>query len=196
MEDGPLALARRRLADGVHALADRTPIWDHGTARWSDSLYSRLRGAMVARTGRRHVLAGGRLPCRVDVLTVLIDIDRAVAGWEPEGKGDTVERLHQMVGRGWRPQDCGLLDDYSAALEGWVLGAAELLGDRLTAVTLRLPCPSCGEQWVYRQNAGESVRAWALRVTEDGCECQVCRAYWPAAEFHFLARLLGCEALP
>jgi hypothetical protein len=41
--DNPLALARRRLTDAVHALADPVPVWDGGVARWSDSVYGRLR---------------------------------------------------------------------------------------------------------------------------------------------------------
>jgi len=56
--------------------------------------------------------------------------------------------------------------------------------------------PSCGARFVYRQGAGESVRSWALRVSEDGCECSGCRAFWPPEEFHWLARLLGCVPLP
>jgi hypothetical protein len=192
-----LQLARRRLDDAVHSLVDPIPLWDHGTARWSDAVYVRLRGAITARTvGRRHVMAGSRAPCRIDVLTPVVDIDRAVGSWEPDAKG-TVERLHQLAGHGWRPQDYELLSGYCGAIEKWVIATAELLGDRQVAVALRLPCPSCGEQFVYRHNGSESpVRSWALRVSEDGCECQVCRAYWPPQEFHWLAKLLGCETLP
>jgi uncharacterized protein with PIN domain len=89
-----------------------------------------------------------------------------------------------------------LIDGYSVQIEKWVLAAAELLGDRAPAVALRLPCPSCGERFVYRHNAGESVRSWALRMPEDGCDCLGCRAFWPPEEFHWLARLLGCAPLP
>jgi hypothetical protein len=195
--DGPLQLSLRRFADAVHSLSDEVPVWDRGTARWSDSVYARLRGAIAARTvGRRHVLAGPRLPCRIDVLTLVVEVDTAVAGWTPDDKGGTVERLHTLTGRGFRPQDCAVLDGYSGQLERWVLRAAELLGDRPTAVALRLPCPSCGEKWAYRHSGAEVVRAWALKVTETGCECLACRAYWPPDQFEWLARLLGCEPLP
>ena len=192
--DGPLALARRALGDAVHALADPVPVWDHGTARWSDSVYARLRSALVGRTARsRAAMAGSRMPCRVDVLTLVVDIDTAVAAWEP-GKGGTVDRLHALTGRGFRPQDYQLLDGYCDQLERWAIAAAELLGDRQVAVALRRPCPSCSELWVYRGT--ESIRAWALTVTEDGAECRCCRAYWPPDQFRFLAQLLGCTPLP
>lgn len=195
--DGPLVLTRRRLDDAVHALADPTPVWDHGVCRWSDAVYSRLRVAITARTaGRRRVMAGSRALCRTEVLALLIDIDTTVGLWE-NGKGSTVDRLHTLAGDGFRPQDCELVDSYSAAIERWVIGAAELLGDRQVAVALRLPCPSCGERFVYRHNgSGESVRSWALRVSEDGCDCRVCRAFWSPDQLEFLARLLGCTPLP
>ena len=194
--DGALPLALRRLGDAAHGLVDPVPLWGGGVCRWSDSVYVRLRAALVGRTARsRAAMAGSRLPCRVDVLALVVDIDTAVAGWEPEGKGGTVERLHTLTARGFRPQDCELLDGYCHTIERWVIAAAELLGDRQVAVTLRgLRCPSCGAGVVYR--GAEDIRGWALRVTEAGCECQACRAFWPPAEFHWLARLLGCVALP
>lgn len=195
--DGPLPLARRRLADAVHSLADPVPVWDHGACHWSDPLYTRLRGAVVARTAdRRRVVAGSRAPCRIDVLTLLVDVDTTVAGWEPDGKG-TLDRLHQLSARTYRPQDCGLIEDYCAQIERWVLAGAELIGDRQVAVTLRLPCPSCGAAVVHRRNgSGEQVRGWALKASETGCECSACRAFWPSDQFEFLARLLGCAPLP
>jgi hypothetical protein len=103
-----------------------------------------------------------------------------------------------LAGHGWRPQDYELLSDYCAAIERWFVAAAELLGDRATAVALRLPCPSCGEHFVYRGHGGSEspVRSWALRVTESGCECQACRAFWEPQEFEWLAKLLGRVPLP
>jgi len=197
ISDGPLALTRRRFDNSVHALADPVPVWDHGVCRWSDSLYVRLRGAITARTaGRRRVMAGSRAPCRTDVLVWLIEVDSTVAGWEPDSKGDTVERLHQLSARGFRPQDCGLIDDYCGQIERWVIGAAELLGDRQVAVALRLPCPACGARWTYRRNGSEQIRSWALKVSESGCSCSGCQAFWPPDRFEFLAQLLNCAPLP
>lgn len=182
----------------MHALADPVPVWDGGVCRWSDALYARLRGALTGRGGvQRHSGAfGSRAPCRSNVLALLVEIDTGVAGWEPNGKS-TVDRLHQLAANGWRPQDCALIDDYSERIEAWTLSAVELLGDVSPTVALRLPCPHCERRFIYRRNgSGESVRSWALRVSETGCECLGCRAEWSPDEFHWLARLLGCDPLP
>jgi hypothetical protein len=64
-------------------------------------------------------------------------------------------------------------------------------------VSLELPCPRCGARFAYRRDStGESVRVWALRASVDGCMCLACRALWPPDQFDWLARLLGCPALP
>ena len=196
--DGPLALARRRLDDAVHALAEPVPVWHSGVCRWSHPLYTRLRGALTGRGGTtpRCVVFGSRAPCRNTVLSLLVEIDGTVEVWAA-ARQEHPDRLHQLPARGWRPQDCGLIDDYCEQLERWTVTATELLGDASPTVALRLPCPSCAQRFVYRRNTGgESVRTWALKVAEDGCTCLGCRAFWPPAEFHWLARLLGCEPLP
>ena len=72
-DDGPLPLALRRLADAVHALVDRQPVWVGGVCRWEDSLYVRLRGALRgsrAAPARRRG-PGSRLPCNTAVLALL-----------------------------------------------------------------------------------------------------------------------------
>jgi hypothetical protein len=40
------------------------------------------------------------------------------------------------------------------------------------------------------------VRVRALRVSETGCKCSACGAFWPPERFEWLARLRGCEPLP
>ena len=77
-----------------------------------------------------------------------------------------------------------------------MISASELLGDRALAVPLRMPCPSCGARYARRRINGEIARVDTLKLTEAGCECAECRATWAPSEFHFLARLLGCESLP
>jgi hypothetical protein len=128
-------------------------------------------------------------------LDLLVAIDTCTTRWE-SGKGGTADRLHRLVGRGWRPGDVAAMDDISARLERWTIEASQLLGDAAVAVALRLPCPTCGSRFVHRHRAGESVRSDAMRVSELGAECLACEASWSPDEFHFLARLLGCEALP
>jgi hypothetical protein len=194
--DGPLPLARRRLDDAVHALADPLPTWVGGSCRWSDAVYVRLRMALRGRTVvNRTAVYTSKPPCRTDVLALLVAIDRTVGSWEPNGKG-TVDRLHQLAGRGWRPQDCALLENYCDEIGGWVLAAAEMLDERPIRVYLHQPCPRCGQQFTYRDNAGESVRVRALRASENGCKCSACGSFWGPEQFEWLARLLGCEPLP
>lgn len=177
-------------------MCDPVPEWIEGVCRWQDALYVRLRGALRGRTvPTRRRVPDSRLPCRVDALTLLVEIDKAVASWE-SGKGDTVDRLHRLASRGFRPQDCALIDGYCDALERWALQAVELLTES-PKLPLPFPCPTCGTQWTYRRNSsGESVRQRVLRVSEHGCECLSCKAAWEPDQFHFLARLLGCEPLP
>ncbi len=195
--DGQLEPAQHRLDAVVHALVDPVPVWDRGTCRWTESVYSRLRQALRGRQGAGgvHLVAGSRAPCSIAALDLVVAIDCCVERWEP-GKGDTVDKLHRLVGQGWRPQDTTLMDDISARLERWTVEASQLLGDETAVVGLRLPCPVCGQRYTHRHKAGESVRSDALRVSELGADCLACGASWSPEEFHWLARLLGCEELP
>jgi hypothetical protein len=196
--DGALPVATKRLADAVHALVEPFPVWHGGICRLTAPLYVRLRAALrgtAGRSGRR--LPTSRLPCRGDVLALLVQIDSTTAEWI---RGtDTTDRLRALAARTWRPQDCQQLDDYSTALEAWTHTAAELLGDRPAEIALRgFACPRCNKRYVYRLSAGESVRSWPLRVSEDGARCVAsgCGATWLPQEFEWLARLLGCPELP
>jgi hypothetical protein len=197
-DDGPLAVTRRRLADAVSALADPIPVCVGGGAyRWAPALYTQLRGALrgTAAPVRRARVPRSRLPCRVDVLALLIEVDRTVGTWEPHGK-TTTERLHQLADRGWRPQDCDVISGYCDLIRRWALSAVELLA-ATPAVVLEVPCPSCAASFAYRRDgAGDRVRVRALRVSEAGCECRACGAFWGPDRFEWLARLLGCAALP
>lgn len=90
--------------------------------------YTRLRAALRGRPPVcRPAVFRSSSPCRLDVLELLCAIDTTAAGWEPHGKG-TIERLHQLAGRGWRPQDCDLIGGYCDRMQRWVVSAAELLG--------------------------------------------------------------------
>jgi hypothetical protein len=196
-DDGPLAVTRRRLADAVSALADPIPVCvGGGTYRWAPALYAQLRGALRGTTApvRRARVPRSRLPCRVDVLALLLEVDGTVTGWTPGGKGGTTDRLHQLAGRGWRPQDCQRIAFYTGELQRWVLTAEGLLTP-VPKVDLHAPCPRCGARFAYRQEGDQQVRTWALRVSETGCRCQACQAYWPPEQFHWLARLLGCDPI-
>lgn len=189
-------MARRRLSDAVHALADRQPQWIDGVCRWADPLYTRLRGSMRGapmQSGRR--VPDSRLPCRTDILTWLIDVDMTVAEWQPQGSG-TVDRLYRLQEKPYRPEDCELLDSYREQLVKWTTAATDMLGDVPPTVPLRLPCPACSSTTAHRRDgAGDYVRVPALQLSEAGCVCLKCAASWPPDKFHFLASLLGCKPL-
>ena len=180
----------------MRAMADPFPVWSGGSARWIDPLYARLRAGMTGSAPVRHrTVHRSRLPCRVDVLVLLLEIDGTVAGWTPRGKGDTGDRLHQLACRRWRPQDCQRIGFYAGELQRWVVTAEGLLTP-VPKVDLHAPCPRCGARFAYRQEGDQHVRMRALRVSETGCRRQACQAYGPLERFHALARLLGCPALP
>jgi hypothetical protein len=65
-------------------------------------------------------------------------------------------------------------------------------------VYLPMPYPRCEARDAYRRRAdgGELARTTALRVSETGCRCFACGSFWAPSEFGWLARLLGCPALP
>ncbi len=196
-EDTPLILARQRLDRAVHDWADPQPRFENGRVRWSDRLYDRLRGALKGSAGvSGHRVPGSRMPCVTAVLALLVEVDTVVASWESDAVG-TVDKLHKLIGHGFRPQDVSRLDSYSEQLEKWATDASELVGDAAVVLPLRVPCPSCGQRYVYRRSRSEeTVRSDCLRVSESGAECLGCRAVWEPAEFHWLARLLGCAELP
>jgi hypothetical protein len=193
--DGPLPLARRRLGDAVHALADPQPASVNGACHWTRPLYAELRASLRGgKTGRN----GGQrsvFPCRLDVMCLLLDIDQVVAGWVPNDKGDTIARLHSLAARAWRPMDVDLMAGYTSRLEEWVVSASEVVS-QTPRLFLETACPRCQASFCYRRNAGERVRQRALKVTETGCVCGSCQAHWPPSEFHWLARLLHCPPLP
>lgn len=194
--DGPLVLAKRRLSDAVHALADPIPVWAGGTCRWGDPLYRRLRQTLSVWPTRRGAAQRSRLPCSVTALALLIDIDGTVAAWTPDEKGDTVVRLHTLTARGWRPQDAATIERHCDDLARWTVAATELLTPE-AKVYLPMACPRCNAKHAYRDNSsGEHVRSRALKVSETGARCLACGSFWPPEQFGWLAQLLGCEALP
>ncbi len=89
------------------------------------------------------------------------------------------------------------MDGMCDQLERWTVAMSELVGDAAVVLLLQLPCPSCNQRYVYRRSRfEETVRSDALRVSESGAECLGCRAEWAPDQFEWLARLLGCPALP
>ena len=192
----PLPLAQRRLSDAVRAVVDPVPLWTDGVCRWEPAVYDRLRASLRGQpAGSSRTMPGSRLPCRSAILSLLVEIDSAVAGWE-SGEKNTVERLRTVAAADRAPDAVAEIDSYTQRIESWATRAAELLGDR-AGVDLRYPCPQCGRKFYYRRNgSGEHVRTWTLQVSELGALCRACDATWTVEQFPFLARLLDCPELP
>jgi hypothetical protein len=131
-----------------------------------------------------------RVPVRIEVLTLLVEVDATVARWTPAEKGGTVGRLHALVERSWRPQDASVLKSHCDDLRRWVIEGTKLLDPPPQVYLPGMACPRCGVKVAYR--GVERTRGWALRVTENGAVCGACGGFWPPSEFHWLARLLGC----
>jgi hypothetical protein len=181
----------------VRALVEPVAVSVSGSYRWATPLYLELRQALNGSKTFRSGVQRSLLPCRVDILCLVIEVDRTAAGWVPDGKGDTVQRLRQLAAKPFRPQDCDLLAGYTDRLECWVLTATELLRPTARVFLADTPCPHCGARSAYVRNAdGERAHQPALKVSEDGAVCGACKARWDPARFGLLARLLGCEALP
>lgn len=192
-----LPLARRRLADAVHALADPVPEWINGHCRYTPATYSRLRASLRSRpAGSVRLVPGSRPPCHSGILTLVVEIDTTAATWEP-GEKTTLDRLRQVAERDRSPDDVALLDDYTQQIEAWTVQAGDLLADHEPTIPIRLPCPSCGRKHYYRKDsAGDTVRSPTLTVSSAGARCLSCNATWTPEKFDFLAKLLGCPALP
>ena len=190
-QDGPLELALRQLDDAVRALTDPVPEQIGGLTRWADPLYTRLRAALCSAKGhQRGAASRSRLPCRVDVLALLLEIDHTACAWTLGAKGGSIERLHQLAAASFRPQDCRLIGLYANEIGRWVSTAEGLLAPAVK-VDLPQPCPRCGARFAYHPaGTGEQVRVRALRVRDTGCRCQACQAYWPPEQLTWLARLL------
>jgi hypothetical protein len=194
LEDGTVTLVHRRLADAVDALAEETPIWEHGSVRMLGTLYDRVRRELTGgRNGVRGRRApGSRVPLRADVLNWLTEVDQTARVWEPGGKG-TVDRLHALRGRQWGPDQTGEMTRRARVLERWAQAAIDLI-EHSPVLHLPFPCPACGAHWARRRDTGgDLVRTRPLRVSESGCTCTACGAGWPPEQLEFLARLLGCE---
>src|SRR5271156_431068 len=190
-----LPLAKQHLHDAVAALADPQAVSINGAYLWAPPVYTALRGML--RGAVEHRIGGWRAtaPCRTDILAWLVEVDRVVGSWEPDAKG-TILRLQQLAGRGWRPQDCDLIERYTDQLLRWNILGAELLA-ATPRVFLEVPCPRCSARHAYhRDSAGEKVRTRALRVAEDGARCGACGAQWEPSQFRWLAKLLVCPSLP
>jgi len=189
-----IGLAQRRLQDSVAALVDPVISWSGGRVMSTDSLYSRVRGALT----KQSIRSGGRgapqrsAPCAVDCLDWLRAVDRdsrrmiaGVAVVDPGSGTETVLRV--LAGESFGPEQTGMVLSFVAALQRHARSGAEIAGDNPVRVPLRKPCPQCSSLW-HRSVSG--VRSWALVASEHGARCSECSATWTTQQFGLLAAML------
>ena len=191
-----LSAATDQLRAAVGALVDPVKAFVNGQVRVAPSLFDQLRSETAASSqglASRQGHAKSSPPIWIDAVTLLGEIGDAVGAWSPAGT--TADRLRELAGRRWRPQDVHGILQIIAACKGWQLNIEALL-DPGSVKTISAPCPACGSKTVYRRNgSGEMVRQPALRlITEVGCTCQSCRAHWSPSLYMHLCRLLGFKS--
>jgi hypothetical protein len=199
--DGSLPESRKRLYHAVDALIEPRSQWINNTRVDIQPMYLQLYDAIPGAQGEGNHAARSLPPIWLDASSLLATIDGAVRKWQPvyvhpdRPLLPTVCRLCELTQRSWRPQDCKLMDDHSAQLEGWTVEIDMLLTPQHVK-HVAAACPSCGHKTTKRRDsAGEIVRVPALQiVTEQGCTCLICKAHWPPAHYALLARVLGFPA--
>ncbi len=203
-----VAGAQKRFADAVHALVGLRlhAVTAAGASKTCvlDSLYTELseaRHGEQAADARGHTVPGSRPPVWTDAVSVLDEIDRAVATWWPhtpdaDGRPVTVRRLYALVDYRWAPEDVAILTRMARHLGGWTDRVRQLLaGERVWE--LKASCPECGESSVMVTNgAGERVRRTALQVTVSGARCLGCEAVWLPERFRLLGAAIGATEAP
>lgn len=183
--------AARRLTDAVTALVDNNVTWHEGRCVLQDSIYDRLKDSMTGRTaGTARSAAASRAPLRIDVLTLIAEIDRTTATWN-HNHDFTPAALRELAAHNWTPQETQTAEDLADTIEKWTLTAEQILNEAPASVPLRLPCPACSKLWTYRRTETENVRTYALRASENGATCGACNAEWPVEQYEWLSRVLN-----
>lgn len=193
-EAGTIQLAVRQLGDAVHPWIAPQPFCLDGSVRTLDPLYALLVDEVPGgRNGAAGVSQMVKAPAHVDILDLLIVVDRFALENHPDGK-TTPDRLLGLVSASWGVEDAGRVSGLVVQLQGFTKRAEELLGLAPVTVHLEFDCPRCGAGWCRRPSkSGEWVRVRTLSVSERGAQCANCSASWSTQEFGFLAALLGCE---
>jgi len=195
-DEAELPAALDELYRAVGALVDTRKQMLGGVIRAAPSLYELLLGEIPAKRGDRETRGVARsLPnCFLDAIDLRVQIDGRVKAMHPAGRS-TPERLRALAVKRFRPQDTRQVREYAAELQSFAL-SIRALAEPAHVKEIAQPCPSCGKRYWYRQNSsGEKVRTASLQlVTEQGCTCLSCKAFWPPERFLWLARVLGHDA--
>jgi hypothetical protein len=195
MSDGNIQAARTKLTRAVDRLCKPRMAVYHDKTRYGLSLYRQLESDLAGTQGDTRTPAKSLPPLWIDAVQVLGEMDSETRKWCPKGHS-TPQRLGALSATSWRPQDTDHVTTIATTVDGWCETILHLM-DPESVKHISAACPSCGRNFVYRNDsAGERVRQPALKVvTETGCTCQACQAHWAPDRYMFLCRLLGF-ALP
>jgi hypothetical protein len=189
--DGPLPLAKRRLADAVAGLC--APQWQD--RRPLDPRYTQLRDAMAAPSisGHRRNTPSSLIPAQIDALKLVLLIDARTHVLTAFSRARTTpNRLRELAQRRtWRPQDCDQLKTIAGEIESWATAIDDLFAAK--PIPLPNPCPHCRQTHTHViSDEGEHVQTAALTISADrGAECHACHDVWPPDRLLFLGRTLG-----
>lgn len=200
VSDGPdeqsLPDAIDQLHAAIGALVDPIKQMVGGAMLAGRSPYDDLVGEIPAKpTGDTysHGVGRSRPTVWVDAVDLKNNIDTRAKQMHPHG-GTTPERLRALASRKWRPQDTRRIRDHTAEIQSWRFSIRSLIEPEHVK-QISAPCPSCNQQWIHRQLAGERIRRPALQlIISQGCTCGACGAHWPPDKYLFLCRLLGLDA--
>jgi hypothetical protein len=131
------------------------------------------------RTHRRRTISSRepyRASLRIDVLTLIAEIDHTTATWN-NTHGLTPKALRELATRKWTPEETGKVEAVADTIEKWIAAAAQILNDATASVPLRLPCPACSKLWTYHRTGTERIRTYAPTRY---AQARPARPAWPA----------------
>lgn len=185
------------LDDAVYALTKvQTHRLEDGGVFTSPSLYVQMQQAVhgVVNGSSGVTAFRSKPPLWIDGIDWIYRIEKKVREWLPNQDGHTLTLLLALPEHNWTPSQVDEVGQIAHTIRGWVRQAETMLSGE-SEMEVRKPCPECGQKYVYRHAAGETVRQPALTVSTRGARCRHCGEEWDAKHLEFLARLLGEESV-
>ena len=128
-------------------------------------------------------------PLWVSGLDWIREVELTVRGWLPQEPGDTLDLLRALPKQKWTPAQADAVDEIVRTIRRWIRSAKRLLSTE-SEMEFRQPCPTCGERYRYRHEAGEDIKMPVVTVTTTEVVCSACDSEWTP---RFFARLVGVD---
>ena len=185
------------LDDAVYDLTKvQTHRQDDGGTFTSPSLYVQMQEAVhgVVNGSSGVTAFRSKPPLWIDGIDWIYRIEKKVREWLPNQYGHTLTLLLALPEHNWTPSQVDEVGQIAHTIRGWVKQAEAMLGEEST-LEVKKPCPECGQRYIYRTHAGETIRQPALTVSTKGARCLHCGHEWGSEYLEFLATLLGEESV-